>query len=274
MGACKRGPPIGATLATTPPAHQVDLNSDLGEGFGAYRMGADADLLTFVTSANVACGFHGGDPEIMAATFAQARDLGVSVGAHPGFADLWGFGRRNIPHSPGEIERLVAYQIGAAQALSAYAGHPITYVKAHGALGNLAQTDPIVATAVTRAMLAVDRRLVCLAIALGQQERIAAELGLDVRSEIFADRAYADDGMLMSRQRTGSVIHDPATAAARVVRMVKSGTIETESGAALSTPIHSICLHSDTPNAVSIATAVRAALEGAGIAVRAFSTPR
>src|SRR5919205_3050455 len=123
----------------------VDLNSDMGEGFGPYRLGDDDAILRIVTSANVACGFHGGDPEVMAATFALAKQRGVAVGAHPGFADLWGFGRRNIPHSVGEIERLVAYQIGAAQALSSYAGHPITYVKAHGALGNLTQTDPEVA---------------------------------------------------------------------------------------------------------------------------------
>ena len=158
---------------TVPHVRTVDLNSDMGEAFGAYRMGDDAALLRIVTSANVACGFHGGDPEVMASTFAQAKERGVAVGAHPGFLDLWGFGRRRIPFSTGEIERLVAYQVGAAQALSAYAGHPITYVKAHGALGNLGQTDAEVAGAITRAVKAVDPGLVCLVIARGEQERAA-----------------------------------------------------------------------------------------------------
>jgi lactam utilization protein B len=144
-------------------AKHVDLNSDMGEAFGAYRMGDDGAILAYVTSANVACGFHGGDPEVMAATFTSAKERGVAVGAHPGFADLWGFGRRVIPHSTGEIERLVAYQVGAAQALAAYAGHRITYVKAHGALGNLTESDEGVASAVANAVHAVDPSLICLA---------------------------------------------------------------------------------------------------------------
>jgi UPF0271 protein len=250
----------------------VDLNSDMGEGFGPYRLGDDDAILRIVTSANVACGFHGGDPEVMAATFDLAKQRGVAVGAHPGFADLWGFGRRNIPHSVGEIERLVAYQIGAAQALSSYAGHPITYVKAHGALGNLTQTDPEVAGAVTRAIKAVDSRLACLTIALGHQNRIARDAGLVVKSEIFTDRAYTDEGHLVSRKLPGAVIHDPKEAAERAVRMVQSGAIQTATGRSLETPIDSICVHSDTPTAVSIAAAVRKALEGAGIRVQAFAS--
>lgn len=252
-------------------ALQVDINSDMGEGFGAYRLGDDAAILDIVTSANVACGFHGGDPEIMAATFAMAREKGVAVGAHPSFADLWGFGRRVIPHSAGEIERLVAYQIGAAQALSAYAGHPIRYVKAHGALGNLTQTDRSVAEAVTRAVKAVDPGLVCLVIALGHQERIAREAGLSVKSEIFADRAYTEEGFLVSRKLEGAVIHDADKAAERVVRMVREGAIETISGRLLKTPIDSICVHSDTAEAVAIAARVRTRLEESGIRVRAFA---
>lgn len=250
---------------------QVDINSDMGEGFGAYRLGDDAAILDIVTSANVACGFHGGDPEVMAATFAMAREKGVAVGAHPGFADLWGFGRRVIPHSAGEIERLVAYQIGAAQALSTYAGHPIRYVKAHGALGNLTQTDRGVAEAVTRAIRAVDPGLMCLAIALGHQDRFARELGLTVKSEIFADRAYTEEGFLVSRKLEGAVIHDAGKAAERAVRMVRQGAIETVSGKLIETPIDSICVHSDTPTAVAIAAGVRAGLEAAGVAVRAFA---
>ncbi|SDA91182.1 LamB/YcsF family protein [Mesorhizobium qingshengii] len=250
---------------------QVDINSDMGEGFGAYRLGDDAAILDIVSSANVACGFHAGDPEIMAATFSMALEKGVAVGAHPSFADLWGFGRRIIPHSADEVERLVAYQIGAAQALSAYAGHPIRYVKAHGALGNLTQADRSIAEAVTRAVKAVDPSLICLAIALGFQDRIARDTGLTVRSEIFADRAYTEEGFLVSRKLEGAVIHDAEKAAERVVRMVEQGAIETISGQMLQTPIDSICVHSDTPAAVTIAARVRARLEESGVSIRAFS---
>lgn len=248
----------------------VDLNSDMAEGFGAYRMGDDDAILKVVTSANIACGFHGGDPEIMATTFALAKERGVAVGAHPGFPDLWGFGRRNVPFSAGEIERLVAYQIGAAQAMSAYAGHPITHVKTHGALGNLTQQNAEVAMAVNRAVKAVDPSLVCLVIALGHQQRQANEMGLKTASEIFADRAYTDEGYLVDRKIPGSVIHDPTEAAARVIRMIRAGAIETITGKSIRTPIDSICVHSDTPAAVMIAATVRYGLETDGIAVKNF----
>lgn len=248
----------------------VDLNSDMGEGFGAYRMGDDDAMLSIVSSANIACGLHAGDPEIMATTFATAKAKGVAVGVHPGFPDLWGFGRRNIPFSAGEIERLVAYQIGAAQALSTYAGHPITHVKAHGALGNLTQQDETVARAVNNAVKAVDPNLVCLTIALGHQERLARDMGLKCRSEIFADRAYTDEGFLVHRSQPGAVIHDADAAARRVVRMVKNGSIETITGRVIVTPIDSICVHSDTPSAVGIARTVREALEDAGVTVANF----
>ncbi len=256
---------------TAPLGRSVDLNSDMGEAFGPYRMGDDAAVLRIVTSANVACGFHGGDPEVMAATFAGAKENGVAVGAHPGFPDLWGFGRRNIPFTPGEIERLIAYQIGAAQALSAYAGHPITFVKVHGALGNLSESDDAVAGAVVRAIKAVDPGLVCLSIALSAQERIARDAGLQVRSEIYADRAYTDEGRLVSRKLPGAVLHDPAETAARVVRMVGGGAIETVTRKSLPTAIDSICVHSDSPGAVAIAAAVRGALEAAGVSLQAFA---
>lgn len=258
------------TQAASP---SVDLNSDMGEAFGAYRMGDDDAILEIVTSANVACGFHGGDPEVMAQTFALARQRGVAIGAHPGFPDLWGFGRRNIPFTTGEIERLVAYQIGAAQALAAYAGHRITYVKTHGALGNLTQTDADVARAVNRAVQAVDPGLICLTIALGEQERLARDAGLTVKSEIYADRGYTEAGLLVSRKLPGAMLHDPAEAAARAARMVAEGAIETLSGRMLPTPIDSICVHSDSPTAVALAAAVRAALEQGGITVQAFAGP-
>lgn len=251
-------------------AFSVDLNSDMGEGFGAYTMGDDEAILNIVSSANIACGFHAGDPEVMARTFALAKARNVAVGAHPGFPDLWGFGRRNMAFSMGEIERLVAYQLGAAQALATWAGHPITHIKAHGALGNLTQTDADVAAAVCRAVKAVDPSLICLAIAMGHQARIAAEMGLQVRSEIFADRAYTDEGQLVSRKLPGAVIHDPDEAAARVVRMVRAQGIETVSGRFIPCAIDSICVHSDTPEAVGIAAHVRRTLEDVGIAIASF----
>ena len=249
----------------------VDLNADMGEAFGHYRLGDDEALLRIVSSANVACGFHGGDPEIMARTFALAKQNGVAVGAHPGFPDLWGFGRRVIPYSTGEIERLVAYQVGAAAGLATYAGHPITYVKPHGALGNLAESDPAVARAVTDAVRAVDVGLVCLVIAAGAQDRIARERGMRVASEIYADRAYTDEGHMVPRKQPGAVIHEPEAAAARVVKMIRAGAIETISGSLIPRVIDSVCLHSDTPEAVTIAERVRESLEEVGFKIATFT---
>lgn len=250
---------------------EVDLNSDMGEGFGAYRMGDDAAILEIVTSANVACGMHAGDPEIMAKTFALAKARGVAVGAHPGFPDMWGFGRRAIPFTHGEIERLVAYQIGAAQALSRYSDHPITYVKAHGALGNLTQTDEAVAKAIARAIKAVDPSLICMTFAGAVMERVASEMGLAVRREVFADRAYTEEGTLVHRSVPGAVLHDGDEAAARMLRMVQAGAIESVSGKLLPVQIDTICVHSDTPGAIQMAAKVRRTLEGAGVVVKSFS---
>ena len=248
----------------------VDLNSDLGEGFGTYACGDDAAILGVVTSANVACGLHAGDPEIMARTFALARERGVAVGAHPGFPDLWGFGRRRMPFTPPEIERLVAYQVGAAQALARYAGHRITYVKAHGALANLAAADRGVADAIARAVRAVDPSLALLAIALTAQVPAGEACGLEVHQEIFADRGYTEDGQLIARSEPGALITDCDAAAARVLAMVEAGAIITAGGERLPTPIRSVCVHGDTAHAVATARAVRARLEGAGVALAAF----
>lgn len=249
----------------------IDINSDMGEGFGAWRMAPDAELLGIVSSANVACGFHAGDPNVMAATFRLARDKGVAVGAHPGFDDKIGFGRRRIPHTADEIERLVAYQIGAAAGVAALAGHPITYVKAHGALGNWASEDASVARAVARAIKAVDRSLVCLAIATTEAEKAARAEGLPVAAEIFADRAYQDNGLLVPRSEPGAVIHDVTEVGRRVIAMIEAGALISVTGKRLPTAIESICVHSDTPGSVEVATAVRRALEGKGIRVAAFA---
>lgn len=249
----------------------VDLNSDLGEGFGAYRCGDDEAMLAIVTSANVACGLHAGDPEIMAKAFSVARERGVAVGAHPGFPDLWGFGRRRIPFSTGEIERLVAYQIGAAAALAAYAGHRITYVKAHGALGNIACEERPVADAVARAVKAVDPGLALLATALTEQVAAGEAAGLAVHQEIFADRGYTEQGQLIARSQPGAMITDLEEAAGRVVEMVTEGIVITSSGRRLPTAIRSICVHGDSSHAVAMARYVRKALEQAGIRLAAFT---
>ncbi len=248
----------------------IDLNCDCGESFGAYEMGDDAAMLAIVTSANVACGFHAGDPEVMAATFRVAKENGVAVGAHPGFPDLWGFGRRRLPFSTGEIERLVAYQIGAAQALAAYAGHKITHVKPHGALSNIAMEDHEAARAIARAVRAVDPDLVFLAVALSALETAGVAEGLAVVSEIFADRAYTEKGLLVPRTQEGAVLHDAEAVAARALAMVEEGALISISGQRIPVPIQSICLHGDTPNAVAMAQAVRRRLEAAGIALKAF----
>ena len=248
----------------------VDLNSDLGEGYGAYACGDDAAILGVVTSAYVACGLHAGDPEIMARTFALAKESGVAVGAHPGFPDLWGFGRRRMPYSPPEIERLVAYQVGAAQALAAYAGHRITYVKAHGALANIAAEERPVADAIARAVRAVDRDLALLAIALTAQVPAGEACGLEVHQEIFADRGYTEQGLLIPRGQPGGLITAAAAAADRVLRMVETGAIITAAGSTLPTPIRSICVHGDSAHAVATARAVRARLEGAGVTLASF----
>ena len=238
----------------------VDLNADMGEGFGAYRVGDDAGMLDIVTSANVACGAHAGDPEIMARTFALARERGVAIGAHPGFPDLWGFGRRRMPFSTGEIERLVAYQVGAAAALAAYAGHRITYVKAHGALSNMAGTDPAIAKSIATAVRAVDRQLALLAIALTPQVEAGERAGLAVYQEVFADRGYDDDGQLIARNLDGAMLTDADAAARRVVTMVRDGAIVCASGKRLPTAIHSVCIHGDSAHAVGMAKRVKAAI--------------
>jgi UPF0271 protein len=248
----------------------VDLNSDLGEGFGTYRCGDDEAMLSIVTSANVACGLHAGDPEVMAKTFTIARKRGVAVGAHPGFPDLWGFGRRRLPFSNGEIERLIAYQVGAAMALAAYAGHRITYVKTHGALGNIACEERDVADAVARAVRAVDPNLALLAIAVTELVAAGEAAGLEIHQEIYADRGYTETGQLIPRGQPGAMIEGAEEAAARVLAMVQAGAVITASGQHLPTAIRSICVHGDSEHAVATASLVRKRLEQAGVALKPF----
>jgi len=251
---------------------KVDLNSDLGESFGPWNMGDDAAMLDIVTSANVACGFHAGDPDIMFRTAERARARGVAIGAHPGFHDLQGFGRRQIHGlAAREIETMVAYQIGALQAVAATAGHRVTHVKAHGALSNMAMTDEGIAAALARAVRGADPSLVFVVIPLTALERAGEAANLTLAREIYADRAYEDDGTLVSRRKPGAVLHDPETVAARVLQMVEERAIVSVGGRRLPLAIDTVCIHGDSPGAVAMARAVRARLEGAGIAIAPFA---
>lgn len=249
---------------------RVDLNADLGESYGAYRIGDDDALLAVITSANVACGFHGGDPEVMARAYAVARANGVAAGAHPGFPDLWGFGRRRLPCTPGEVERMVAYQVGAARAMAALAGHRLTYVKAHGALSNMACEDPALARAVARGVRAVDPALGLVAVALTPLVDAGREAGLPTFHEIFADRGVGEDGTLIGRGRPGAMIEDADAAADRILAMLEAGAVITASGRRLPSPIDTVCVHGDSPHAVGMARRVRARLEAAGVTLAAF----
>ncbi len=246
----------------------VDLNSDMGEGFGPWRMGEDAALLRIVTSANIACGFHGGDADVMAATMAGAVKNGVGIGAHPGLADLQGFGRRRMAISYQEAANMVTYQLGAAQAMARAAGGRVRHLKLHGALSNMATEDGDLARACFKAALAVDPEIVLVVLAATRMEAVARELGASWAGEIFADRAYEDDASLRDRARPGAVLHEPEAAATRMVEMLREGSIIAESGKRITARIDTICLHGDTPQAVEMARVLRARLEEGGVAPR------
>lgn len=252
----------------------IDLNCDMGESFGAWMMGADAEMLKIVSSANVACGFHGGDPLVMFETVARAREEGVGIGAHPSFFDVWGFGRRNIQgEKPEDIEKIVVYQIGALQAVARAVGHRVGHVKAHGTLANIAAIDSPTALAIGRAIAAIDRDLIYVVMAGSELERAARELGLPMAREIYADRAYDDGGNLVSRKQPGAVLHDPEEAAERVLAMVREGAIISRSGKRIPVAIDTVCVHGDNPDAVAMASRVRDRLEAAGIAIRPMTAP-
>jgi UPF0271 protein len=247
----------------------IDLNSDMGEGFGAYTMGDDPAMLKVVTSANIACGFHAGDPLVMAATLAAAKENGVHVGAHPSFLDLWGFGRRPIlGERPADIEKHLVYQIGALRALAEVNGQRLSHVKTHGTLGTMANEDPDLAGAIARAIKSVDRDFIFVVMPGLACERAGEAEGLRLAREIYADRAYADNGNLVSRKLAGAVIHDADVAAERVLRMVQTGEIATVGGRRLRVPIDTVCVHGDTPGAVAMAKRVRDRLTGAGVTMR------
>jgi 5-oxoprolinase (ATP-hydrolysing) subunit A len=248
-------------------ATQVNLNADMGEGFGAYDIGDDEALLKIVRSASIACGFHAGDPLTMHRVVRRAKEEGVSIGAHPGFNDLWGFGRRRIDMKPDHLEYLVAYQIGALQAMAAYAGERVTHVKPHGALNNMAAVNAEYAMAIGRAISTVDRDLIYVALSGSEMETAGRKLGLRVAREGFCDRLYDDDGNLTSRSIPGSVIKDPAAATKRVVDMVRNGEILSRNGKRIARSIDTLCVHGDEPTAIALARAVRTGLETAGVEI-------
>lgn len=250
---------------------RIDLNSDLGEGFGIWRMGEDEALLDLVSSASIACGFHAGDPMIMQATVAAAARRGVGIGAHPSFADLQGFGRRMIPHQPDELAALTLYQIGALQAFASAAGTRVRHVKAHGAMAHAVDQNIDLAQAFTRAIHGADRELILLVMPGGELERAALAAGLRVAREVFADRGYDARGKLLRRGVPGALVTNPAEAAERALRMVAEQALFPDGGGRLPTRIDSVCVHGDTPGAVRVAEAVRARLEKAGIVVTPFT---
>ena len=249
---------------------RIDLNADLGEGYGPWVMGEDASMLDCVTSANIACGGHAGDPETMFRTLRLAAERGVNVGAHPGYADREGFGRRVIPMQVGEVARMVAAQVGALMALARLAGTAVRYVKPHGALGNLAAADSAVAKAIAEAVQAIDPTLAVLAISGTQLEQAARAQGLTVCAEIFADRAYLPNGQLVPRSQPGAVLHDATEAADRLIGYLKSGRMPVVGAEPIALRADSICVHGDNAESLAMARLVRVRLEAEGVVFGSF----
>jgi len=251
---------------------QIDLNADVGEGFGVWAMGQDADLLALVTSVNVACGFHAGDPSVMDRTVAAAARLGLAVGAHPGYPDLRGFGRRPMSADPDDVERDVLYQVGALQAFARAHGTRVGHVKPHGALYNQAAGDERLARAVARGTARAGRDLILVGLAGSALMRRAAEAeGLRFAAEAFADRAYNPDGTLVGRGQPGAVIADPAQAAQQALSIARDGKVLAVGGGSITVAAETLCLHGDTPGALDHARAVGRALRAAGIALQPLS---
>ena len=249
---------------------RVDLNCDMGESFGAWRLGMDAEVIGHITSANIACGFHAGDPQVMNRTVALAASRGVGVGAHPGFADLAGFGRRNLECTPAEVKNDVIYQVGALRAFCAANGAALQHVKPHGALYNMAVGNEPLARAIAEAVASVDENLLLVTLA-GREAplmaRIGRETGLRVVFEAFPDRAYTAEGRLVSRRLPGAVIEDPAEAAARALAMARDGRVVAVDGTILELEIQTLCVHGDNPAALALVAEIHRTLEAAGLAL-------
>src|SRR3954453_13133424 len=244
---------------------KMNLNADMAEGFGAYDIGGDCGILKIIGCGNIACGFHAGDPRTMHRVITEAKANGVPLGVHPGFNDLWGFGRRRIDMRPDDLEYMVAYQIGALQAMATYADVKVTHLKPHGALNNMAAENSEYALAIGRAIKAVDSSIIYVALAGSEMEKAGHKLGLRVALEGFCDRQYDDDGNLTSRKIPGSVLKDPAVACKQVIEMVLNNFITSRNGKKIPCKVHSLCVHGDEPTGVATARAVREALEKAGV---------
>ena len=253
---------------------RIDLNSDIGESFGAYAYGDDAAIMPLITSANIACGFHAGDPQVMARTVHLAVQHGVALGAHHGFPDLVGFGRRAMDASPDELVNDVLYQIGALDAFARAEGAMLAHVKAHGALYNLAATRLPIARAIARAVARFDTHLVMVGLAGSAMADAAREFGLRFASEGFADRAYNRDGTLRSRREPGTLITDPQRAAAQALQMVREQSVTTPEGETIPIVVDTLCVHGDTPGAAAILYAVREALQQNNVTVMAVDVKR
>lgn len=252
--------------------YNIDLNSDLGESFGNYRLGMDEDVLQYISSANIACGWHSGDPMVMDQTVKLTKENRVGLGAHPGFPDLIGFGRRNLTVSPLEAKNYVVYQVGALAAFAAAHGVKLQHVKAHGALYNMAAKDYKLALAICEGIAAIDPGLIVLGLANSEWIRAAQDMGLTVCSEVFADRAYQDDGSLVPRSQPGAVFHDRELVISRAVRMIQEHKVTTITGKEISIVPDSLCVHGDSPMALEFVKNIRIAFEQNGITVKKMAS--
>ena len=249
----------------------VDLNSDLGESFGSYKIGKDEDIIPLISSANVACGAHAGDPDVMAKTAELCKKSKISMGAHPGFFDLMGFGRRNMAVSPEEAKNLIVYQIGALDAFAKSQGIKLQHVKPHGALYNMAAKDKSLARAIAEGIYSYNPDLILLGLSGSEMLNAAKEIGLPYAAEVFADRAYEDDGTLVARSKPGAMIKDEDEAVSRVIRMVKEHKVTTVSGKDIEISPASVCVHGDSEKALLFVKKIRDALLREGIEIKPLS---
>ena len=251
----------------------IDINCDLGEGYGAFSVGNDAEIMPYITSANIACGFHAGDPVTMAKTVRLAKKDNVAIGAHPSYPDIMGFGRREMQLTPEEIMSCTIYQIGALQGFAKAAGVSLQHVKPHGALYNTAAKDEETSKGVVEAVGALDDKLIILAPPKSALAKVAVDAGLRVAHEFFADRAYNADGSLVSRKQPNAIVREPREVVERVVDVIKEKEVLATNGKLVTLgEVHTICVHSDTPAAVSLVQALKKALIKAGIEVRPFGS--
>lgn len=250
--------------------YTVDLNSDLGESFGRYTIGNDDKIIPLISSANVACGYHASDPVVMGKTIAMAKEAGIRVGAHPGFPDLMGFGRRNMNVTPAEAKAYVLYQLGALDAFCRVNGVKMQHVKPHGALYNMAAKDYTLSTAICEAIKEFDSNLIVLALSGGQLAKAAQDMGLRTAMEVFADRGYEEDGTLVDRHKEGAMITDENEAIARVIRMVKEKKVTAVTGKDIPIQADSICVHGDGEKALAFVKKIREALTAEGIEIKPF----